>query len=158
MGFTFDFDSSNTSSGFSIIEEGKYEAIIINAEANEWQGNYSIKFDVEIRSDVPQKHQGGKVLYNTLYLNSNNEQYKEQTEKKRNAFFAACGYSGQLKLNLDQVVKEIVGKNVLVYVKHQEDKEGKKWPKVAFVGNSNASKPAQSNNGPINVSDDVLPF
>ena len=67
MGFKINFDEEKVSTGFGLVEEGKYEVTIVTAEAKEWQGQYSIGFDVEIRSDVEQKHQGAKVLYNTLY-------------------------------------------------------------------------------------------
>ncbi|PFP72667.1 porphobilinogen deaminase, partial [Bacillus cereus] len=66
MSFKFKFDEENVSQGFGLVEEGKYEVTIIAAEAKEWQGQYSIGFDVEIRSDIEQKHQGAKN--NTLYL------------------------------------------------------------------------------------------
>lgn len=164
MSFKINFDEENVSTGeFQLVAEGKYEASIINAEAKEWQGQYSIGFDVEIRSDVNQKHQGAKVLYNTLYLSSANPKYAENTEKKRNSFLVACGYSGRQSLELDEVVKNIIGKNVLVYIKHVEDKNDKerKYPRVSFVAPSKVSKnedPFANNNGPIEVSEDDLPF
>lgn len=161
MGFKINFDSEKVSSGFSIVKEGKYEATILTAEAKQLGGQWAINFDVEIRSDVKQEHQGAKVLYNTIFLTSSNSQYAEDTEKKRNSFLVACGYSGKQDLDLDQVVSEIIGKSVLVYVKHKEDRDGKVWPRVSFVAKSNTSpsqSAAQSDNGPIQVSESELPF
>lgn len=63
MGFKIDFDETNVSTGnFEMVEEGKYEATIINAKAEEFQGNYNIGFDVEIRSDVEQKQDRKSVV------------------------------------------------------------------------------------------------
>ena len=104
MGFKINFDSENVATGYGLVEEGKYEVTIVAAEAKEWQGQYSIGFDVEIRSDIEQKHQGAKILYNTLYLTSAIAEYAEDTEKKRNSFFVACGYTGKMDLDLDEVV------------------------------------------------------
>ncbi|MED3353406.1 DUF669 domain-containing protein, partial [Bacillus thuringiensis] len=138
MSFKFKFDEENVSQGFGLVEEGKYEVTMIAAEAKEWQGQYSIGFDVEIRSDIEQKHQGAKILYNTLYLTSSNPDYKEDTEKKRNSFLKACGYTGKQELDLNAVVHEILGKTVLAYVKH-ETKNDKTFAKVKFVAPSNVT-------------------
>ncbi|PEM36734.1 porphobilinogen deaminase [Bacillus pseudomycoides] len=156
MSFKFKFDEENVSQGFGLVEEGKYEVTIITAEAKEWQGQYSIGFDVEIRSDIEQNHQGAKILYNTLYLTSNIQDYKEDTEKKRNSFLKACGYTGKQELDLTVVVREIVGKTVLAYVKH-ETKNDKTFAKVKFVAPSNVNLP-QPSGTPINVGDEDLPF
>lgn len=156
MSFKFKFDEENVSQGFGLVEEGKYEVTIIAAEAKEWQGQYSIGFDVEIRSDIEQKHQGAKILYNTLYLTSNIQDYKEDTEKKRNSFLKACGYTGKQELDLNVVVQEILGKTVLAYVKH-ETKNDKTFAKVKFVAPTNVNPP-QPSGPPISVGDDDLPF
>lgn len=156
MSFKFKFDEENVSQGFGLVEEGKYEVTILTAEENEWQGQYSIGFGVEIRSDIEQKHQGAKILYNTLYLTTNIEDYKEDTERKRNSFLKACGYTGKQELDLSVVVREIVGKTVLAYVKH-ETKNDKTFAKVKFVAPSNVTPP-QLSGPPINVGDDDLPF
>jgi len=156
MGFKFKFDEENVSQGFELVKENKYEVTIIGAEAKEWQGQYSIGFDVEIRSDIVQEHQGAKLLYNSLYLTTNIEDYKEDTKRKRDSFFAACGYTGKQELDLDVVVHEIVGKTVLGYVKH-ETKNDKTYAKVKFVAPSKATPP-QPSGPPISVGDDDLPF
>ena len=59
----FKFDADNASTSFELVAEGKYEATIINAEAGLTQaGDDKLTVDFEIRSDVPQNHQGTKVL------------------------------------------------------------------------------------------------
>ena len=172
MGFKISFDEENVSSGeFTLVEEGKYEATIINIELKEYQGQYSFGFDVEIRSDVEQKHKGAKVLYNSVYLTSANPEYAESTEKKKNSFLAALGYSGKTQLDADDVVRNGLGKQVYVYIKHQEDRNDpkKKYPKVSFVAKSKVNAPTQNyrrveddpfanSKGTIDVSEDDLPF
>ncbi|HEY9569578.1 MAG TPA: DUF669 domain-containing protein, partial [Metalysinibacillus sp.] len=87
MGFKIVFDESKVSDGnFTLVAEGKYEATIINAEVKERQGNYSLGFDVEIRSDIEQKHQGASILYNTLYFTSDNPDWEENTRRKYLSF------------------------------------------------------------------------
>ncbi|QEL88567.1 DUF669 domain-containing protein [Bacillus mycoides] len=156
MSFKFKFDEKNVSQGFGLVEEGKYEVTIIGAEEKEWQGQYSIGFDVEIRSDIVQEHQGAKLLYNSLYLTTNIKEYEESTEIRRNSFLKACGYTGEQELELPVVVREIVGKTVLAYVKH-ETKNDKTYAKVKFVAPSNVNPP-QPSGPPISVGDDDLPF
>lgn len=159
MSFKINFDEENVSTGFELVEEGKYEVTIINAKSEEFQGNYNIGFDVEVRSDVNQKHQGSKILYNTIYLSSNNPDYAENTQKKLNSFLVACGYSGKQSLDLDEVVRNIIGKSVYAYVKHVDDKNdpNRKYAKVSFVAESKVNPPESS--GPsITVGDDDLPF
>lgn len=159
MGFKINFDEENTSKGFELVEEGKYEATIINAKAEVFEGNPNIAFDVEIRSDFTQPHQGAKVLYNTLYLTSTVEEYKESTEKKRNSFLVACGYKGKQNLDLDEVVRNIIGKSVYVYIKHKASKKdpSQKFANVSFVAESKINPP-QPTHEPIVVGDDDLPF
>lgn len=159
MSFKINFDEENVSTGFELVEEGKYEVTIINAKAEQFQGNWNIGFDVEIRSDVTQNHQGAKILYNTLYLTSNNAEYAESTEKKRNSFLVACGYSGKQSLDLDDVVRNIIGKSVYAYVKHVDDKKdaSRKYARVSFVAESKVNPP-QPTSAPIEVGSDDLPF
>lgn len=159
MGFKINFDEENVSKGFELVAEGKYEATIINAKAEVFEGNPNIAFDVEIRSDVTQEHQGAKVLYNTLYLTSSVEEYKENTIKKRNSFLVACGYKGKADLDLDEVVRNIIGKPVLVYIKHKPSKKDPKqnFANVSFVAESKVNPPVQDV-PPIKVGESDLPF
>lgn len=159
MGFKINFDETNVSKGFELVAEGKYEATIINAKAEVYEGSPNIAFDVEIRSDVNQAHQGVKVLYNTLYLTSTVEEYKESTIQKRNSFLVACGYKGKSDLDLDEVVRNIIGKSVLVYIKHKPSKKdpNQKFANVSFVVESKVNPP-QPSGPPITVGSDDLPF
>ena len=157
MAFKINFDEKKVEGGFSIVKEGKYEVTIVTAELKVWNDNqYSIGFDVEIRSDIEQEHQGAKVLYNSIYLTTSNPEFAESTERKRNAFFKACGYSGQQEIDVEKAIHEIVGKSVLAYVKH-EVKGDKTYPRVKFVAPANVA-PAQNTNGTTTVLEEELPF
>lgn len=162
MGFKINFNEENVSTGeFELVKEGKYEATIINAKAEEFNGNWNIGFDVEIRSDFEQDHQGAKILYNTLYLTSNNPEYAENTEKKVNAFVAAVGFTGVKQLDLNEVVKAAFNKQVFVYVGHRPSKSdpSKIYPRVTAVyPTKNPSNDPFSNSGPIEIGSDDLPF
>lgn len=71
----------------------------------------------------------------------------------------ACGSSGKQSLDLNEVVKNIIGKSVLVYIKHVEDKNDKerKYPRVTFVAQSKVNPP-QPSGPPITVGSDELLF
>lgn len=163
MGFKISYSENEVSTGFGIVEEGKYEVTIVSAEPNEWQGNYSIKFGVEIRSDFTQKHQGAKVLYNDIYMSPGMAEYEDSRKQKMATFLKACGHPAGKEIDLEDLARNIIGKGVLAYVKHKEDKEGKKWPRVTFVAPSavagiQVSNSGGNNKGPIEVSQDDLPF
>lgn len=159
MSFVIDFNEEEVSKGFELVAEGKYEATIVNAKSEVFEGNPNIAFDVEIRSDVPQAHQGVKIQYNTLYLVSTVAEFEENTKNKRNSFLKACGYSGKQKLNLDEVVRNIIGKPVLVYVKHKASKKDpeQKFAHVTFVAESKVNPSAQEMPS-IQVGEKDLPF
>lgn len=162
MAFKINVNTENTGDkGFTIVAEGKYEATIVRAKLEEFGGNHNIGFDVEIRSDVQQQHAGAKVLYNTLYLTSNNPEYAESTQQKVNAFFAALGCQGG-EIDVEEELKKAIGKNIVAYVKH-ETKGDKVYPKVKFVGKSkdlelSPQQTQQQSNGLIEVFEDELPF
>lgn len=163
MGFKISFKEEDAGQSFTIIEEGKYEATIVSAEANEWNDTYSIKFGVEIRSDVQQKHQGGKILFNDIYVSPGMAEYEENRIKKVAAFMKATGQNPNVEIDLNDLCRDVIGKNVLVYVKHKNDKEGKPWPRVTFVAPSAIAGTQVSNNGAnnkglVNVDESELPF
>lgn len=163
MGFKISFKEEDAGQSFTIIEEGKYEATIVSAEDNEWNDAYSIKFGVEIRSDVQQKHQGGKILFNDIYVSPGMPEYEETRIKKVAAFMKATGQNPNVEIELKDLCRDIIGKNVLVYVKHKNDKEGKAWPRVTFVAPSavagnQVSNNVRNNKSPVNVQQEDLPF
>lgn len=157
MGFKITFNEENAvSSEFEMVKEGKFEATIISAELQEFNGEPNFSVGVEIRSDVAQDHQGAKILYNTVYLIGSG-QWAESTERKRDVFLKACGYRGKQELDLEKVEKEILNKNVLVTVKHKPNKEGKVYPKVTWFDETKFPTGATANNK-VSVGEDDLPF
>lgn len=156
MGFKITFNEENAvSSEFELVKEGKYEATIISAELQEFNGEPNFSLGFEIRSDYKQDHQGAKILYNTVYLIGSGE-WAASTERKRDVFLKACGYRGKQELDLEKVEKEILNKNVLVTVKHK-DVKGKTYAKVTWIDESKLS-PATAPDTNTNVGEDDLPF
>lgn len=156
----FKFDEENASSGFELVAEGKYEATIVNAVAG-LTGNKDPKItvDFEIRSDVPQNHQGAKVLYNTFTFSH------EVAVKIVNSLLKSCGFShGHDFKGADDMAKQLIGKNLQITIKHEEyDKEvdGKKEKRTvakAKYYDVSTINPPVSSAGPIVVGDDDLPF
>lgn len=156
----FKLDKNNVSTGYELVAEGKYEALIINAEAKDFQGHPTLNLDFEIRSDVPQNHQGAKILYNTLYFHNDNPEYQENNIKRINSLIAACGFpDGYEFKDANDMAKQLFNKNLLITVKHQEDKNDKtkKYAKARFFDESKVNPPQQQG-APITVGSDDLPF
>ncbi|MGE7545041.1 DUF669 domain-containing protein [Sporosarcina newyorkensis] len=158
MGFKINYDENVKPISYEIVAEGKYEVTILAAEVKEFNGSYSIGFDVEIRSDVDQAFQGSKVLYNSLYLSPGIPDYEDNRKAKVNSFLNAFGRGGQKNLDASEFAQEIQGKTALAYVKHKKpNAEGKVFPHVTFVAESKVNPPQHS--GPsFTVGDDDLPF
>ena len=162
MAFKINVNTNNTGN-FGVMPKGNYEMKILKAKLQEYKGNYSISFDVEVRSDVDQKYKGAKVLYNTLYLSSGKPEYEEQTEQRVNSFFHALGCNGEVEIDVDEELKKAVGKNVLCYVGHRE-KDGKTFPTVISVNKTKYPKAeglqnaSQTQNVTLEVSEEDLPF
>lgn len=155
----FKFDESNASAGFELVAEGKYEAVIVNAEAGTTQnGKPKLSVDFEIRSDVPQNHQGAKVLYNTFTFEH------EVSVRIVNSLLKACGFANNHVFNsADDMAKQLINKNLKITVKHEEyDKliDGVKQKRTAakakYYDVSDVNPIAQAD--AITVGDDDLPF
>src|SRR4051794_30901939 len=119
----FKFDESNASTAFELVAEGKYEAVIVNAEAGKTQaGKPKLSVDFEIRSDVNQNHQGAKILYNTFTFEH------EVSVKIVNSLLKACGFSNNHVFNLPQdMAQQLFNKHLEITVKHEEyTKDGEK--------------------------------
>lgn len=112
----FKFDESNASTGYELPAEGKYEAVIVNAEARKTQaGKPMLSVDFEIRSDVPQNHQGAKVLYNSFTFEH------EVSIRIVNSLLKACGFANNHAFSSpDDMAKQLINKNLKITVKHEE--------------------------------------
>ncbi len=158
----FKFDSENVGSGgFELVAEGKYEASIINAVAGvTGNGGDKIQVDFEIRSDVDQNHQGAKILYNNFTF------AHEISVKIVNSLIKAAGFPhGTDFKSAEDLANQLIGKNLIITVKHEEyDKilddgkvEKRKAAKAKYYDESKVNPPVPKG-PPIQVGDDDLPF
>ncbi|MFP3512975.1 DUF669 domain-containing protein [Peribacillus sp. SIMBA_075] len=156
----FKFDEDNTSTGFELVAEGKYEATIVNAEPGKTQaGKPKLSVDFEIRSDVEQNHQGAKVLYNTFTFEH------EVSVKIVNSLIKACGFANNHTFSsADDMANQLSNKSLKITVKHEEYeklvdgvKQKRTAAKAKYFDVSEVNLPNQ-NGGSITISDDDIPF
>jgi len=155
----FKFDEENASTGFELVAEGKYEAVIVNAEAGKTQGGKpKLQVDFEIRSDVPQNHQGAKILYNTFTFEH------EVAVRIVNSLIKACGFpNGHPFESPEDMAKQLINKNLKITVKHEEyDKlvDGVKQKRTAAKAkyyDVSDVKPVMETDG-FTIGDSELPF
>ncbi|MDA2052065.1 DUF669 domain-containing protein [Bacillus cereus] len=155
----FKFDETNVNTGFELVAEGKYEAVITNAEAGKTQaGKDKLSVDFEIRSDVTQNHQGAKILYNTFTFEH------EVSVKIVNSLLKACGFGNNHVFNSpDDMGKQLINKTLQITVKHEEyDKvvDGQKQKRTAAKAKYyDASEVNPFASGPaVTIGDTDLPF
>jgi hypothetical protein len=155
----FKFDESNASTGFELVAEGKYEAVIVNAEARKTQaGKPMMSVDFEIRSDVPQNHQGAKVLYNTFTFEH------EISIKIVNSLLKSCGFANNHAFSSpEDMAKQLINKNLKITVKHEEyekvvdgEKQKRTAAKAKYYDVSDVNPVMQA--GGFTISDDDIPF
>ena len=156
----FKFDESQASAGFELVAEGKYEAVIVNAESGKTQaGKPKLSVDFEIRSDVPQNHQGAKILFNNFTFEH------EVSVKIVNSLLKACGFAHGHPFNSpEDMAKQLINKNCKITVKHEEYdkivdgvKQRRTAAKAKYYDVSDVNPPQQA--GPtITVGDSDLPF
>ena len=155
----FKFNEENVNTGFELVAEGKYEAVIVNAEAGTTQsGKPKMSVDFEIRSDVPQKHQGAKVLYNTFTFEH------EVAVKIVNSLIKACGFVNGHPFNSpEDMAKQLINKNLKITVKHEEYeklvdgvKEKRTAAKAKYYNPSDVTPLMQSEG--ITINDEDCPF
>ena len=151
----FKFDEENASTNFELVAEGKYEATVLNAEAGLTQaGKDKLQVDFEIRSDVPQNHQGAKVLYNTFTFEH------EVSVRIVNSLIKSCGFpNGHPFTSAKDMANQLINKHLKITVKHEEyTKEGQKRTaaKAKYYDKSDVSSPTRP--AAVVVGDSELPF
>lgn len=156
----FKFDEENVGTGFELVAEGKYEATIVNAVAGFTQNkDPKLTVDFEIRSDVPQNHQGAKVLFNTFTFSH------EVSVKIVNSLLKACGFPHNQQFNSpEDMASKLINKNLVITIKHEDyekvvegRKEKRTSAKAKYYDVSAVNPPAQTG-APVVVGDDDLPF
>jgi len=156
----FKFDVENVGTGFELVAEGKYEATVVNAVAGLTQKkDPKLTVDFEIRSDVPQNHQGAKVLFNTFTFSH------EVSVKIVNSLLKATGFNNNHQFTSpDDMASQLINKHLVITIKHEEYdavvdgvKQKRTSAKAKYYDASVVNPPLQS--GPtIVVGDDDLPF
>lgn len=156
----FKFDETQASTSFELVEEGKYEATVVNAVAGLTGANKDkMTLDFEIRSDVPQNHQGAKVMYNTFTFEH------EVAQKIVNSLLKSCGFShGHNFKDAADMANQLIGKHLKITIKHEAyDKkmedgsfEKRTAAKAKYYNVSDVGSPTQDE--PFTVGDDDLPF
>lgn len=156
----FTFDETKASTGFELVAEGKYEAVVQNAVAG-LTGNKDPKLtiDFEIRSDVNQQHQGAKVMFNTFTFSH------EVSVKIVNSLLKATGFAhGHPFKDVADMAHQLIGRHLEITVKHEPYDKVVDGVKKQFTGAKakyyDVSK-AGSPNGqgaPIVVSEEDCPF
>ncbi|WP_324730251.1 DUF669 domain-containing protein [Lysinibacillus fusiformis] len=156
----FKFDEEKVVSGFELVAEGKYEATVLNAVAGKTQkGEDKITLDYEIRSDVPQKHQGAKIMFDTFTFSNEIAAGIVQSLLKATGF--ANGHPFQ---SPQDMANQLIGRSLQITVKHEEyeklvdgKKEKRTSAKAKYYDKSIVNPPA-SPGAPITVGSDDLPF
>lgn len=152
----FKLDTTNVNEGFSLIEEGNYEATIVNAVAGKTNaGKDKVTVDFEIRSDVNQKHQGQKSLFNMFMFEH------EVSIKIVNSLLAACGFANNVEFTSPaDLADKLFGKNLEIVIKHESytNNEGqvKTNAKAKYYNKSKVDAPQAA--GAVEVQDNDLPF
>lgn len=152
MGF-FKMSEVEEVKGFEIIKVGEYEVTVINAEGAKTQaGKDKLVVDFEIRSDVNQEFQGLKVQYNTFT-------FEHPTARGiAKSLFKAVGFDDSYDPDsVEQMAKDLYGKNLKIWVKHEKNDNGKTFPKSSSYKPSEVDAPIPQG-APINVGDEDLPF
>ena len=136
---------------FELIAQGDYEVVVVNYEMGQsTSGNNKITVDYEIRSDVPQAHQGQKIQYDNFTIT-------EKAMWRLQAIAKAAQFPNGMTFNsYKEWADTLVGKHLIVTVGHREH-NGNKYPEVKGFKESVAG-PVQQNGAPITVSPEDVPF
>ncbi|OMC87436.1 hypothetical protein BK128_08395 [Viridibacillus sp. FSL H7-0596] len=146
MGFKINHEDA--SNGFELIAQGDYEVTVINYETKKANsGNNCITVDYEIRSDVPQNHQGQKILYDNFTI-TDNAMWRLQSIAK------AAGFPHGMEFkSYKEWADTLLNKNLVITVGHREW-NGNKYPEVKGFKESQIEAP----NTKFEITEDDIPF
>ncbi|MFJ7888425.1 DUF669 domain-containing protein [Lysinibacillus xylanilyticus] len=147
----FKINHEEAGTGFELIAKGDYEVTVINYETkNEPGKNPRITVDYEIRSDVPQSHQGQKILYDGFTIT-------EKAMWRLQAISKAAKFPNGLSFNsYKEWADTLLNKNLVITVGHREY-NGNTYPEVKGFKESQVEAPAPQG-GTIVVGEDEVPF
>lgn len=145
----FKINHNEAGKGFELIAKGDYEATVINYEMKQSTGgNNVITVDYEIRSDVPQAHQGQKVLYDNFTIT-------DKAMWRLQAIAKAAGFPNGMEFSsYKEWANTLLNKNLIITVDHREY-NGKTY---ANVTGFKSTKAGANSEGPIVVDESELPF
>lgn len=146
----FKINHEEAKGGFELVAKGDYEVTVHNYEMGvSAAGNNKIDVDYEIRSDVNQPHQGQKIQYDTFTI-TDKAKWRLQSIAKAAQFPDGMSFS-----SYKEWADTLIGKHLVITVGHREY-NGKTYPEVTGFKESAAGAPQGS--GPIEISDDEVPF
>lgn len=135
MGFKSNFSQANMGNG--IKPEGNYECMIVKAEERATKnGKFGLNISMVIRNDVQQAYQNG-YIFHTLWKRREPTAADRQVNGYGFGQVMALGKAAQLPdgkdyPNLEAFLADLVGKPVLVTLKH-EDYNGQKQERVSYL-------------------------
>ena len=138
MGFRNDFKQADMGNG--IKPEGNYECIIVKAEERATKnGKLGLNISMVIRNDVEQSYQNG-YIFHTLWKRREPTAADMQVNGYGFGQVMALGKAAKLPdgkdyPNLEAFLADLVGKPVLVTLKH-EDYNGQKQERVHYLNPS----------------------
>ncbi|MER1998397.1 MAG: DUF669 domain-containing protein [Lysinibacillus sp.] len=146
----FKINHEEAGNNFELIAIGDYEVTVVNTVLGKsTNGNNKITVDYEIRSDVPQAHQGQKIQFDNFTI-TENAMWRLQSISKAAQFPQGMEFS-----SYKEWADTLLGKHLIVTVGHREY-NGNKYPEVKGFKESQFGAPEGS--GPIEVNEDDIPF
>lgn len=143
----FKINHEEAGNGFELIAPGDYEVTVINYEMKQsTNGNNRIVVDYEIRSDVPQPHQGQKILFDNFTI-TENAMWRLQAISKAAQFPQGMTFS-----SYKEWADTLRNKTLIVTVGHREY-NGNKYPEVKGFKESKVVATQA-----VNVTENDLPF
>lgn len=160
----FTIDHEKAFEGGGLIAEGDYEVVVLKAfEDAAKSGTQFINLHLIIRNDIDQKHKN-QFLFGSLWRNKESGQYHAgMINTVAKAFKIE---NGKKFNNLEELLKEFIGKTARVNVKHEEyngntNARVKGWEQSRFNGCNHVYKTSeQTNTIPegFHLTDDDIPF
>lgn len=172
----FNLDFGDVYEGQGQIEEGWYEVVVgrCNEDATPGGAEY-VEFDLIIRNDLDQPSKNMHIFEKNFKAKATGK----YNMKIFNTIGKACRLqNGKTYSSFDELLNDFVGKPALVFVKNEESEYNgktytntnvKMWNQSKFPNvqhqykqsnnnQSNNNDPFANNGGPIDISDDELPF
>lgn len=155
------------------VKDGYYEVVVgrCNEDATKNGAEYT-EFDLIIRNDLDQPHKNQHIFHKVWKSKKDNK----YNMKSFNTIGKACQLeNGKSYSGFDELLKDFVGKTALVFVKNEESEYNgktynnlnvKMWNQTKFPSlqhqfkseENSSNNPFKDNGGPMDISDDDLPF